>query len=149
MATRVERSQRLLRFINALDTRIDAAMDLAGEVVATEARKNIQRSPRGGRTYEKYSPRRTHKASAAGEAPATDQGNLARSISSYADTQQKIIYVYASHRIAPYARALEYGNMGSNLAPRPFLRPALQAKRDQAMRIMANAVGQALQDINR
>jgi phage gpG-like protein len=146
MATRVERSRRLIEFIGRLDAQIDAAMDLAGEVVATQARKNVQQSGRGGRTYQKYSPRRTHKASKAGESPATDQGNLARSISSYSDNQNKIIYVYCSAQIAPYARALEYGDMSGNLAPRPFLRPALLAKRDNVMRIMAGAVNRAMRD---
>ena len=146
MATTVERSQRLLRYIQALDMRINAAMDLAGEVVATEARKNVQRSPRGGRTYQKYNPRRTHKASKAGQAPATDQGGLVRSISSDANRQTKVIYVYSSHAIAPYARALEYGSMSSNLAPRPFLRPALTAKRDKVLEIMSKALTTAMRD---
>jgi hypothetical protein len=127
--------------------RIDAAMDIAAEVVATEARKNIQRSPRGGRTYEKYNPRRTHKASAAGEAPATDTGNLARSITTVVNYQNKTFTLRASSQLAPYARALEYGDMSRNLAPRPFMRPALVAKRDKALEIMANAVSKALRDI--
>ena len=146
MATTVERSQRLLRIIQRLDVRIDAAMDLAAEVIATEARKNVQRSPRGGRTYEKYNPRRTHKASKAGESPATDTGQLVRSITTSVDYQAKTFKLIASASLAPYARALEYGTADGRIAARPFMRPALIAKRDKALDIMAKAVNKALGD---
>lgn len=144
MATRVERSRRLLQMIQRVGVRIDAAMDIAAEVVATEARKNVQRSPRGGRTYEKYNPRRTHKASAAGESPATDTGQLVRSISTDVDYQAKTFKLYASAQIAPYARALEYGTADGRIQARPFMRPALIAKREKVVEMMAKAVEKAL-----
>lgn len=146
MSTRVERSQRLLRIIQRLDVRIDAAMDLAAEVIATEARTSIQRSQRGGRTYEKYNPRRTHVASKDWKPPATDTGQLARSITTHVDYQAKVFFVISSTQIAPYNRALEFGSLGTNLYPRPFLRPALVKKQAAVFTMMSKAVNKALQD---
>lgn len=57
-----------------VERKVNAALIIAGEVVATEARRSVQNSPRGGRTYQLSDPKRTHTASAAGEAPATDLG---------------------------------------------------------------------------
>ena len=48
-----------IQFTAALKRRIEANLVIAGEVVATEVRRNIQTSPRGGRTYVKTHPNRT------------------------------------------------------------------------------------------
>ena len=50
------------------------------QLIRGEAIKSIQTGPKSGRTYEKYNPRRTHKASAPGQPPASDTGNLVRNI---------------------------------------------------------------------
>ena len=62
------------QFNAALQRRLEANLVIAGELVATEVRRNIQKSPRGGKTYVKTNPNRVHKASAPGESPATDLG---------------------------------------------------------------------------
>ena len=126
--------------------RVAASLLIAGKVVATEARRSVQNSPRGGRTYKKYDPPRTHKASAAGEAPATDLGFLARSITTEVDEQSLTVYVLSAHAIAPYAKVLEYGSMSGNIQPRPFLRPALQAKRKAVTSIVQQAMRKALKE---
>jgi HK97 gp10 family phage protein len=129
--------------------KIAAALIIAGEVVATEARRSVQGSPRGGRTYEKYSPRRTHKASAAGEAPATDLGFLVRSITTEVDESNLTVYVLSAHAIAPYAKVLEYGSMAGGIQPRPFLRPALRKKEKEVTRIVRQAMRKALAEYGR
>jgi len=40
-----------IQFTAALKRRIEANLVIAGEIVATEVRRNIQTSPRGGKTY--------------------------------------------------------------------------------------------------
>lgn len=132
-----------------VERKVNAALIIAGGVVATEARRSVENSPRGGRTYEKYRPPRTHKASAAGEAPATDLGFLARSITTEPDPQNMRMYVLCAHAIAPYAKALEYGDMSRNLQPRPFMRPALRAKQKQAEAIVRQAVRAAIREYGR
>ena len=71
----------------ALQRRLEANLIIAGEIVATEVRRNIQTSPRGGKTYVKTNPNRTHTASAPNESPATDLGFLVRSIQIEPDLQ--------------------------------------------------------------
>ena len=137
----------LTQFSAALKRRIEANLVIAGEIVATEVRRNIQTSPRGGRTYVKTHPNRTHTASAAGESPATDLGFLVRSIQTEPDMQNLRIRILSLHSIAPYAKRLEFGDLSAGLAPRPFMFKGLQAKKQQAIRIVQNAVNQALRDM--
>jgi len=136
-----------IQFTAALKRRIEANLVIAGEIVATEVRRNIQTSPRGGRTYVKTHPNRTHTASAAGESPATDLGFLVRSIQVEPDLQNLRVRIISLHSIAPYAKRLEYGDLSSRLAPRPFMFKGLNAKKQQAIRIVQNAVAQATRDM--
>ncbi len=135
------------QFSAALQRRIEANLVIAGEIVATEVRRNIQTSPRGGRTYVKTHPNRTHVASAAGESPATDLGFLVRSIQTEPDMQNLRIRILSLHSIAPYAKRLEFGDLSAGLAPRPFMFKGLDAKKRQAISIVKNAVNQALRDM--
>lgn len=137
-----------------VERKVNAALIVAGEVVATEARRSVQNSPRGGVTYQKYNtkrgkrgnPRREHTASAAGEAPATDLGFLVRSITTEVDPTNVRVFVLCAHAIAPYAKVLEYGSMSRNIEPRPFMRPALRAKQKQVEAIVRQAVRAAIKE---
>jgi len=132
-----------------IERKVNAALIIAGEVVATEARRNVNDAPRGGKTYQRKNASgsyRTVTASAAGEAPATDLGFLARSITTEPDPQNMRMYVLCAHAIAPYAKVLEYGSMSGNLRPRPFMRPALRAKQKQAEAIVRQAVRAAIRE---
>ena len=116
-------------------------------MVATEVRRNIQTSPRGGKTYVKTNPNRTHTASAPNESPATDLGFLVRSIQIEPDLQNLRVRILSLHSIAPYAKRLEYGDLSRGLQPRPFMFKGLQAKKQQAIAIVQNAVNQAVRDM--
>ena len=131
----------------ALKRRLEANLIIAGEIVATEVRRNIQTSPRGGKTYVKTNPNRTHTASAPNESPATDLGFLVRSIQIEPDLQNLRVRILSLHSIAPYAKRLEYGDLGAGLQPRPFMFKGLQAKKQVAIAIVQNAVNQAIRDM--
>ncbi|HQZ59378.1 MAG TPA: hypothetical protein PLQ39_06770 [Acinetobacter sp.] len=131
----------------ALKRRLEANLIIAGEIVATEVRRNIQTSPRGGKTYVKTNPNRTHTASAPNESPATDLGFLVRSIQIEPDLQNLRVRILSLHSIAPYAKRLEYGDLGAGLQPRPFMFKGLQAKKQVAIAIVQNAVNQAVRDM--
>jgi len=131
----------------ALKRRLEANLIIAGEMVATEVRRNIQTSPRGGKTYVKTNPNRTHKASAPNESPATDLGFLVRSIQIEPDLQNLRVRILSLHSIAPYAKRLEYGDLSRGLQPRPFMFKGLQAKKQVAIAIVQNAVNQAVRDM--
>lgn len=93
-------------------------IELRGDIV-----KMYQRSTPTGQVYEKFNPRRTHRASAPGEPPATDTGRLASSVqykkvaqgSAEVDTQVK------------YGAWLEFGTL--RIAKRPAWLPASEAAR--------------------
>jgi hypothetical protein len=131
----------------ALKRRLEANLIIAGEMVATEVRRNIQTSPRGGKTYVKTNPNRTHTASAPNESPATDLGFLVRSIQIEPDLQNLRVRILSLHSIAPYAKRLEYGDLSRRLQPRPFMFKGLQAKKQVAIAIVQNAVNQAIRDM--
>ena len=99
---------------------------------------NIQRGDKTGRTYG------NHQASAPGEYPATDTGFLVNHI--VADDSAKelgdgVIYV-AVQSEAPYSEALEFGTR--KMAPRPFMRPSLDNKKDEVVRDVQQALDAAL-----
>lgn len=135
------------QFNAALQRRLEANLVIAGELVATEVRRNIQKSPRGGKTYIKTNPNRVHKASAAGESPATDLGFLVRSIQMQPDLDNLRVQVVSLSTIAPYAKRLEFGDLSRGLQPRPFMFKGLQAKKQKAINIVQRAVNQALRDM--
>lgn len=135
------------QFSAHLQRRIEANLVIAGEMIATEVRRNIQKSPRGGVTYILTNPNRTHKASAAGESPATDLGFLVRSIQTEPDMPNLRIRILSLKSIAPYAKRLEFGDMSAGLLPRPFMFKALAAKRQKAIDIIQKSVSQATRDM--
>ena len=131
----------------ALQRRLEANLIIAGEMVATEVRRNIQTSPRGGKTYVKTNPNRTHTASAPNESPATDLGFLVRSIQIEPDLQNLRVRILSLHSIAPYAKRLEYGDLSRGLQPRPFMFKGLRAKQQAATAIVRKALNQAIRDM--
>ena len=135
------------QFNAALQRRLEANLVIAGELVATEVRRNIQKSPRGGKTYVKTNPNRVHKASAAGESPATDLGFLVRSIQMQPDLDNLRVQVVSLSTIAPYAKRLEFGDLSRGLQPRPFMFKGLQAKKQKAIDIVQRAINQAVRDM--
>lgn len=83
-------------------------------------------APKSGEVYqrgEKY-----HRASAPGEAPAVDTGNLVGSLDQVMQTPLRgVLFVTAE-----YAPGLEYGTV--NMEPRPFMTPAAERARPEFLR---------------
>lgn len=107
---------------NEVKTEAKKRMERATKLVRGAAISDVQRGVKSGTTYEKYKPRRTHTASAPGQAPATDTGQLVSSISTRVKTEgRKVIGEIVAD--APYAQALEFGTR--KMMARPFMQPAL------------------------
>lgn len=117
-----ELKRALAEFGIQADKRIKGIVQGTAQNIRTHAIKSIQRGTKSGIVYEKTSPKRTHRASAPGEAPATDTGRLAGSIR--ADIEGLKAEVVAD---TEYAAWLEFGTQ--NIQPRPFLVPALEVER--------------------
>lgn len=113
-----------------LDKEIHDAVTQTGLWLHGDIIKRYHRGPTSGRTYRKYSPKRTHRASAPGEAPQTDTGRLAGGMT----FRQLPDGVEVVNRVK-YARALEYGSRNKaggkgKIIARPAWRPAsLQAEK--------------------
>lgn len=90
-------------------------LEIRGDIV-----KRINRGPATGRIYQKYNPRRTHTASAPGQAPQTDTGRLASSITFRAEGP---LTVSVGSALA-YASYLEFGT--ASILPRPAWTPAAE-----------------------
>jgi hypothetical protein len=86
--------------------------------------QNSMTGPKHGRIYEMGNGI-LHQASAPGEAPARDTGNLAVGIAVKTPSELTAEVAVA----AEYGRDLEFGNPEQNLAARPFLTPAVEAVR--------------------
>ena len=111
------------------------------QLIRGEAIKSIQTGPKSGRTYEKYNPRRTHKASAPGEAPASDTGNLVRNITVKQKSQDIVTVESGAH----YSKFLEYGT--SKMQARPFLFPAFKMSQGKIMMATFNRVKAFIQKV--
>ena len=96
------------------------ALVISGKKVQREAKILINTSSPSGKFYGK------HRASAAGEAPATDTGNLVRNIKVKEERQSVKVGILDQRAI--YGAYLEFGT--SKIAPRPWLKPATDMSRD-------------------
>ena len=79
-----------------------------------------------GEVYEKYRPRRTHRASAEGDYPATDTGYLISHINSKIYSNGMGGEIQSN---AEYSHFLEFGT--SEMSARPFMQPSLEENRNK------------------
>lgn len=107
-----------------------ALIGRAGNLVRNTAVQSINQGAKSGVSYTKYSPRRTHKASAAGQPPAADTGLLANNI--VLDIDANGFGANVESR-ADYSTALEFGT--SKMAARPFMQPALEENKPKISRL--------------
>ena len=107
-------------YVEESDKGVESAIKITALAIAGDAIKSIQRGAKTGKKYKRGS--KTHTASAPGEAPATDSGNLVARIG--VEISPGVAYVGTDEEYGFY---LEFGTM--NLAERPWLRPAREKNR--------------------
>ena len=146
LTVEIEGLERLRRRLDGLARAFEgeakrAALDSA-ETVRAEAMRALQEPRSGAR------PRRGgHRASAPGEAPASDSGRLAGSLAAELDADG--ISAWAGVRgpaarggAARYAAFLEFGT--ARMAARPWLLPAFERTRATIIERIRQGVGAAL-----
>jgi len=111
-----------------------------GQLIRTEAIKSIQTGAKSGVMYQKYNPRREHRASAPGQSPASDTGNLVNKII----VKQKSSDVVHVESNANYSAFLEYGT--SKMQPRPFMLPAFEKSKKPILNAVFNRVKQKIME---
>lgn len=148
-------AQATVSGLRAVSPRMQAAivagLEDAAQAVASEAQRLVQDPPKTGRIYTTRfwtdsagrvrpgKPRVPHQASAPGEAPATDTGNLVSLI--VVNQVNAVDYSIEIESQAEYSRFLEYGTR--KIAPRPFMRRALQSMQARIFAIFTAKVRQA------
>lgn len=108
--------------------------------VADEAVSRILNPPKTGRIYRRRGVE--HQASAPGQSPANDTGHLAGNVTVDPINMATLTGTVTSR--AAYAAALEFGT--AIMEPRPYMRPALEAKRAEIETDIANEIRRALKD---
>ena len=120
----VKNLKKVLKQLNRLEKDMEVPFQEivkgGGQFIRGEAIKSIQSGAKSGIVYEKYNPRRSHRASAPGQAPASDTGNLVSKII----VKQKSKNITNVESNADYSAFLEYGT--SKMEPRPFMLPAFE-----------------------
>jgi HK97 gp10 family phage protein len=105
------------------------------EMVRTEAIRTMTSEAKTGRKY----PGLPNRSSAPGESPARQSGRLIAGIDIRPEPAALRAVVNAS---TAYAAALEFGTQ--KMAPRPFMRPALAAKKAEIEREISARVAEAI-----
>lgn len=121
------------------------AVSATAQKVRGDAIKSVQRGTKSGAVYTRSSGQNlspTHRASAPGQAPATDTGALASSIK--AESKDLSGRVYSD---LTYAFWLEFGTL--NMEARPYLTPALMANKRYFVDQLKNAVNKASEEFDR
>lgn len=132
--------QQSTRVRQSVANEINKAVYASAQKVATEAKKSILDGKKSGRFYRLRTVE--HRASAAGEAPASDTGRLVNSIQSYATGNGEAITV-AGRGTVHYAPLLEFGT--ARMAARPFLFPALEKSKAWIRQRLADALRRGLE----
>jgi HK97 gp10 family phage protein len=120
---------------------LEKALFVAGKQIEREAKESILNGEKTGRLY-KRDKGVTHRASAPGEAPASDTGRLINSINTYVDRSDTSATVVAGRGTVNYAAALEFGTQ--KVAPRPFMAPALEKSKPFIRDRLAKAVSDGI-----
>jgi HK97 gp10 family phage protein len=110
------------------------AIQTTAQKVRSDAIKSISREQSTGIVYQKSNPNRTHVASAPGDPPNTDTGELVRSIIVVNQGQSSKVGTELDK-----GAWLEFGTV--DMAPRPWLMPALRSNE----RFLIDEVEKAIQ----
>jgi len=108
------------------NNKVKAYVTRATLMVQNTAKESITKGGTG-RLYEKYEPRRSHRASAPNQPPASDTGFLVSQISMNVDKKADGSVVGQVISSAPYSAHLEFGT--TQMTERPFMQPALEQNR--------------------
>ena len=126
-------------YSKSIEKELKRNLRIAGMMVRNTAVQSILSGGKSGKVYEKYNPRRTHRASGEGQAPASDTGFLASNIVLSKINDQDMSIEVESR--AEYSEFLEFGTQ--NMKARPFMFPALEENKPKIRRMFKQTRGKA------
>jgi len=142
---KVRNLERVLKSLNTLgkdmlpefrEVIMGGAQQIRGEAI-----QSIQTGSKSGIVYQKYNPKREHRASAPGESPASDTGNLVSKIKVKQKTKDRV-WVESN---ADYSAYLEYGT--SKMQPRPYMLPAFEKSKKPITTAVFNRVKRKIEEL--
>lgn len=128
-----------------IDREVQAGLFVVAKKIEGDAKKSILNGQKTGQIYKRGNV--LHRASAPGESPANDTGRLANSINGEVSKSAMEATVKAGGGIVKYARMLEFGTI--RIAPRPFMRPAVESNRNWIADRMKKAVMNAIKRVGK
>tara|TARA_R100001015_G_C4559853_1_gene119919 strand:+ start:325 stop:759 length:435 start_codon:yes stop_codon:yes gene_type:complete len=126
-------------YSKSIEKELKKNLRIAGMMVRNTAVQSILSGGKSGKVYEKYNPRRTHRSSGEGQAPASDTGFLASNIVLSKINDQDMSIEVESR--AEYSEFLEFGTQ--NMKARPFMFPALEENKPKIRRMFNKTRGKA------
>ena len=120
-----------------LDNKVKEYVTRGTAMVMNTAKESIAKGGTG-QLYEKYEPRRSHRASAPNEPPATDTGFLISQITMDVDVKSNGTVVGQVISAAPYSKHLEFGT--TQMTERPFMQPALEKNKRKIERLFKKGI---------
>lgn len=133
---------KMKRLTDDAKKEIAAALFVGGLKIEENAKLDIAQGKKTGKIYKRGN--KSHQASAAGEAPASDTGRLLNSFQTGATSKGMVVQVKAGKGTVDYAVHLEYGT--KDMAARPFMKPALKKSEPFIIDRMDKAVRKAIKN---
>jgi HK97 gp10 family phage protein len=127
---------RLRRLDEAVRRAVVKAVNKGAVMVHKDAVESVQHGPKTGAIYTHDGI--AHQASAPGEAPATDTGELVSSMTFEVDDDGFGASIVAK---SPHAAPLEFGTV--DMDARPFMGPAFEKNREAIQELVAEAYHEA------
>lgn len=143
-------SDYLSNVVPQVEGELNKTIDLCCKKVQDDIQYSMAHTERDmSKTYFTNNKTKAHHPSLPGNPPAVDSGNLRNSIRYEVHSEGSEIYgvVGSTQKDPDYAVFTEYGT--NQMAPRPWLRPAMQKNNEWIRKSMANAVANTLKGVNK
>ena len=142
-------SEYLSQVAPLIEDNMSKSIKLCCDKVRSDIQESMAKTERDmSKTYFTNNKTKAHHPSLPGNPPAPDTGNLRNSIRYEVHSEGSEIYgvVGSTQKDPDYAVFTEYGT--NKMAPRPWLRPAMQKNNEWIRKSIANAVANTLKGVN-
>ena len=143
-------SDYLSNIVPQVEGELNKTIDLCCKKVQDDIQYSMAHTERDmSKTYFTNNKTKAHHPSLPGNPPAPDTGNLRNSIRYEVHGEGSEVYgiVGSTQKDPDYAVFTEYGT--NKMAPRPWLRPAMQKNNEWIRKSIANAVANTLKGVNK
>ena len=143
-------SEYLSQVAPLIEDNMSKSIKLCCDKVRSDIQESMAKTERDmSMTYFTNNKTKAHHPSLPGNPPAPDTGNLRNSIRYEVHSEGSEIYgvVGSTQKDPDYAVFTEYGT--NKMAPRPWLRPAMQKNNEWIRKSIANAVANTLKGVNK